>query len=1103
MTSALKFATAVLALGGLLFQATSHATNLAEQPLKASVLAKPNVIFAMDDSGSMDAEVLLKTYQGWYWSKNSSPGPFNGTALHNTSSKAFAYLFPNGVSPTTTPTTDNGIKIYSQANGSNAGHAIPPTAQFAWARSSEYNPIYYDTTKTYKPWSPAYISSGLTFSNATPTAAKSHPVLGSTTMNLTADISSTDDEWRFAFTYNMKIPAGATRLSTSTPYAVANACGSADSTYTGSSTCYGSISYYPATFWRKEDCGTVDDISCTTAYDGQKLKRYEIKSGNSFPSGRSYTDEMQNFANWFQYYRKRKMLMAGAAGAVLEDITGLRMGVVAFNNQATPTMYDADNSSAASNARKVAGIFYGAKVAGSTPTRGTYKYIYDKFDTDTNIIQYACQRNAAFIVTDGFANDGAPSMTGLPAATATDYGSTGAPKPYHTTPSGWLAHQGLAYFIRPLRASGGGALPAGKVPLGNQTVTNPDSNPNLHLNTYAITLGMTGEIWPANSTPFTTPPSWPTPVIDSAKMIDDLWHATINGRGQMYLATDVQSATIGIQTALSEIQSQTGAQTAVAVSTFNLLAGDGQAYEASYNPAGWTGDLTASAVSMTTGNIATAPTWSAASVLNARNWATRIVFTADGTVNGGRAFTEANIGATVNPDSVAFTNAGVVDYLRGKRTGEGSTYRTRLSLMGAVINAEQVIDSGVAYVASGEGMLHAFNTTTGAEEWAFVPYGALSSIGLTVERAYAFKTKLDGTPNVDKYTDAGGRLLVGGMGAAGRSYYALDVTNPKGLTEAQAAAQVKWTFPSPTQTAYQPYVGYTVGRPLIVKTADDGYVALVTSGYDNGSTIGDGKGRMWMLNASTGAVIREFVTPVGTTAAEAGLRQIAAYREDTGTARYVYGGDLLGNLWKFDLKLGTTTLVATFKDGAGNTQPVTTTPVLTEINGKPVIVVGTGRLLDITDFGSSNVQTIYAVRDTNASLSNARNSMAGLTHNLGTKVISGTIDWATQRGWYLDIPAGEQVNVDPKYALGYVFVNANAAGGSNCAQSASSYRIHVRAVSGKSEVLSTTNNVTASEIVQLKEGELIIWTRKPELDDRRPPIVKVFGQRKNAWRDIR
>ena len=60
--------------------------------------------------------------------------------------------------------------------------------------------------------------------------------------------------------------------------------------------------------------GTVDGVNCVDgpAGSGYKLKRYEIKSGNTFPSGRSYASELQNFANWYTYYRTRMQMMKSA-----------------------------------------------------------------------------------------------------------------------------------------------------------------------------------------------------------------------------------------------------------------------------------------------------------------------------------------------------------------------------------------------------------------------------------------------------------------------------------------------------------------------------------------------------------------------------------------------------------------------------------------------------------------------------------------------------------------------------------------------------------------------------------------------------------------------
>lgn len=1155
MRPVLQFATSVVMLGGLLFQATSNAalTSLAEQPLKASVLAKPNVIFGLDDSGSMDSEVMLYNNDGAFWWNYSTrtgwgidashPNPslrtlttthFNAAGDASSTWRKMVYLFPNG--------TGTGRRVYGDA--SNDHFPIMPTSQFAFLRwsgvyksgstysspptdpalSPVHNPIYYNPLVTYKPWAPAYISSAVTPADATPSAVKSHPMNGVSGTNYsggsgTFDLSTTagvaldtSDNKHFIALPGMTIPAGAKK---SVCDSSRGSCGSwtnvaADEAASNTGVTRVAMAYFPATYWVKESCTVNTAISvaardCATAPDGTTtLKRYEIKSGNTFPSGRSYADELQNFANWFQYYRKRKTMLAGAMGETMETLNGMRLGVVKFNNHASVTLYDADATSSASNRLRVAGIFYDTNGDGGTPTRETLKYIGDQFKrTDMtsgkyNVMQYSCQRNNAFIVTDGFANVASMSLPGWDSGrSATSFSSGGAP--YETTYSNSLAEIALRYYINNVRLD----LTAGTVP-----TTTRDPNPDPHMNTYGLTMGARGTLFLDESVANpTTTSAWPNPTANrNPTAVDDLWHATINGRGKMYLATTPEETALRIRAGLEDIKSEEGAQSSVAVSTFNLLASDGKAYEASYNPAGWVGDLTASPVNMTTGAISNTPTWSASSLLTARDWTTRVIFTSNA-AGTGIGFTDANIGSTVNPGSAyAPVSADVVNYLRGKRTGEGSTFRTRTGLMGAVINAEPVIDStGVVYVASSEGMLHAFNTSTGAEEWAFVPYPTLGEIGKTVQREYAFKTKLDGTPTIGQYTDGGSKLLVAGMGAAGRGYYALDVTHPKALSESGAAAQVKWRFPSTATATYQANVGYTVGRPLVVKTATNGYVVLVTSGYDNSEALGDGKGRLWMLNASTGAVIREFTTTYGSVGSEAGLSQIAAYRENTGTARYVYGGDLLGNLWKFDLETGSTTLVTTLLDASSNPQPVTTAPQLTRINGKPVIMVATGRLLDITDFGGSSVQSVYAVVDDGSGTAVPRSNMNALTHNTATKEITGTVDWVAKRGWYVDLPAGQHVNVDPKFALGWLYVNANSAGGSNCAQGAAGYKIFVRSGAGVSDSLSSTSNATSPVLVQLNESSLIRWTRLNNggIKNDTFNLIKTYSPRRNAWRDSR
>jgi type IV pilus assembly protein PilY1 len=1104
MKTAVQLTASALALAGLLGGAASHATNLAELPLKASVLAKPNVIFGMDDSGSMDSEVMMYNNDGAFWwnyddktgwgvdaahpntaLRTITSSWYNNVGSASTTWRKMVYLFPNGSSL--------GDRVYTDSQ--NDHFAMLPTRQFATLRwsgiyydtvSSSYkappsdpalspmhNPIYYNTLVNYEAWAPAQLSSGaVTPANATVTAAKSHPIYGTSTLDLTSNVAASQSS-NFVFTAlpGMRIPAGSKK----------NVCNSSNSggcagwtdvtadedAATGKVTRV-SMAYYPATFWVREACtpeaSGVAIGSCVYVPGSTTvtLKRYEIKSGNTFPSGRTYAAEMQNFANWFQYYRKRKLMLAAAMGDTMENLTGMRLGVIAFNSlSGDVTMYDADATQATKNRLRVAGIFYEANGSGGTPTRETLKYIGDQYkrtDTDSstgkyNMVQFACQRNNAFIVTDGFANNSSVSPPSWDSGKSAATWGTGAPYAQSFTHDGILADLALRYYTN---------NPRSDLATGTLQSTPRDGNTNLHMNTYGLALGARGTLFLGESTPEpTTAAAWPDPNTDrNPTSVDDLWHATINGRGKMYLANTPQETALRIQAGLDDIASLLGAQSGVAVSAVNLSRSDGRAYLGQYNQRGWVGDLVARAIDPSTAAITSTgdPLWSAATLLNARNWSTRVIFSSSGST--GVDFSAANVGATLNPDSASYTNQQVVEYVRGNRSGEGTLLRTRASLMGPVVNAEPVLagDERMAYSASGEGMLHAFDTSTGQEMWAYVPPETLGEIGKSVQRGWVYRTLLDATPAYGRLSN-GHKMLIGGLGAAGRSYYALDVTSPRDLDAASAAAQFRWTFPASTDSTNKALMGYTVGKPAFARVSLGGTltdVVLVTSGYDNGSTIGDGKGRLWMLNASTGAVLKTFRTLYGSAGgSEAGLAHVAVFGEADGTIRYAFGGDLLGNVWRFDLQAtGAGEIdaerLAVLKDGTGgsaNTQPVTSKPELMYISGRRVVLVGTGRLLDVNDFGSSRVQSFYAIAD-GTELSNARSSLTARTYTRGANPeLSGTaVNWATGRGWYLDLPAGEQVNTAPTIAYGAIIFVSNKSGSTDCSQQ--SYLYYMAASSG-------------------------------------------------------
>lgn len=1088
-----------LAAFGLLHGIAAQATTLAELPLKASVLAKPNVIFGMDDSGSMDWEILLDTSSGVaYWDTQIATA-WQGQVrpIQGNNSPPMTYLFPQG--------TAAGGQLYGWSAW--YGQIAPPTAQFAWLRSAKFNPIYYDPTVTYRPWADAYLSGAdkTTFASATPASARPHPLFDSAPrVNLSAqwdagnvNYLNQNGAFRFYMQAGMVIPAGSTvRFDASGACSGAEQVLAANAVVPAGRACWASIPFFPATYWKPvANCVVGND--CVASPDGNGfLQRHEIKAGN-YANATDYATELQNFANWFSYYRKRKLMLGASMGRALEGLTGMRLNVVPFNNrQNLAEMFDADSAVLAKSRLAVAGRFYNnAMSANGTPTHMTMLHIGGQFEDNTNVIQYACQRNAMFIVTDGFAN-----TPGDFATPGYDRNKWAPDQPYKDVTEESLTDIALAYFTRRMRSAGASPLVAGQVPLQPLTPENPnaDQNPDLHVNTYGISLGVKGSIWPAqvpaspdwpgSQSPFTLKPNWPLPVGDTPSMLDDLYHATLVGRGEMYLADDPTKLSAAIQSAFDAILKQNSTQGGSSISSVNLDSTEGSAaFSGGYDPAGWKGDVTKASVNRATGATSQVIDWSAAAKLDARA-TPRVVVAGDGQ-GGGLLFDADSVGALVNPGDKHGATAAVIAYLRGDRSLEGSTFRRRLSLMGPVVNSVPTYDkdSRMVYVASGEGMLHALNADTGEEEWAYVPYDGLSKIGDTVDKGYIYQTKLDATVAVAK-VGANGRLLVGGMGAAGRSYYAIDVSGtPKGLSDADAKARVRWTFPRADDAANRALMGYTVSQPVIVTTVDNQAVVLVTSGYDNGQAIGDGLGRLWMLDANTGVVLKTFVTTDGSAspANEAGLANISAFREPDGLVRYAYGGDLMGNLWRFDLKSGATIKVTQFKREGVN-QPVTAPPALVRYSDKRIIMVGTGKLLDIGDLGTSSVQSFYAIADSadNSTLADPRDTtfMVKQTYTRGAvPEFSGTpVNWATKRGWYFDLPAGEKANTRPSVGLTTVAFATNANGGSDCTASSYLYVLDMlnglksTAVEYASTVISSTANSTGVTQVKTEDGSVRI-----------------------------
>jgi type IV pilus assembly protein PilY1 len=434
------------------------------------------------------------------------------------------------------------------------------------------------------------------------------------------------------------------------------------------------------------------------------------------------------------------------------------------------------------------------------------------------------------------------------------------------------------------------------------------------------------------------------------------------------------------------------------------------------------------------------------------------------------------------------TGESLVNYLRGQTAlDENATdpvnrvFRKRQAVLGDVVNArpafigkptfsyvdygydqfksDHATRAGVVYVASNDGMLHAFDANTLEEKWAYIPSMVIPNMWKLADTAYDSKHSyyVDGDPVISDIcvSGCGGAgatwktILVGGLNAGGRGYYALDITNPA------AQPTLLWEFDASDDAD----LGYTFGNPVVTKTPDGDWVVLVTSGYNNipdndayyalGTTkfkpnnppqfkTGDGKGYLYVLNAATGTKLKKIATGAGSTSVPSGLGKITAYAEDAeqnNTAEYVYGGDLLGNLWRFDFSDYSVKKLAQLS-GADGLQPITTKPEIGLIKKKRVIFVGTGKYLEVSDLTNTEQQTLYAIRDNGTTVNTGglvQQTMAIVDGDKRQSTSNNAVNWDTGYGWYINFPSpGERQHVASSLVLGTLLVPTTVPESSAC-----------------------------------------------------------------------
>ena len=868
----------------------------------------------------------------------------------------------------------------------------------------------------------------------------------------------------------------------------------------------------------------------------------------------SWNEERQNYGNWLTYHSNRMRMAKTGIGLAFQTLgPSFRLGwgvmsdlssnkrlisgvqlydttvrsnfltwLYGFDNSstpsATPTLQSVDAVGVYFTRRDNAGPWATSPTSSSVATSTTNR---SATSSATAVNTHStCRRSYQLLMTDGYYNapswaaiSGSPLPSGAPgnvdgnakSAIPRPIGATYAytpVRPYTDAFSDTFGDLAFKYWVTDLRPD-----------LDNNVKPVTGARPNesywQNMSFYAIGLGLSGTLpqTPATQAALTAGPTtnWPLPIGNTPTAIDDMWHATINGRGQLLSATNADSLKASIGQMMADVDKQSSSQSGVAVSTANLISGT-RKYTPDYSTGVWTGNITARNLDPNTGRETTTAwqveTSETVSTIPAHASRNLVVWDGAGASPKAPLFTFTAMPTTVKASMTGTVTTELIDYLRGDRSNEGTKglglYRSRERTLGDIVNSAPAFvkagvdmgygllggtgataatayagyrsskvarSQGVLFVGANDGILHAFRESDGVEVFGFVPRAVLPKINALADKAYTHQYFVDG-PTVEADAYLGGtwkNLVVGTAGAGAKSVFAINVdkTTPTALS----GSDVMWEINSSTTGFTE--LGHVLTDVQTGQLTDGTWVAVFGNGYESAA----GTARLYVVNLQTGALLMDITVP----GASNGLGGVRLAIDDTvgSTTRKqimgAYAGDLLGKMWKFDLKDASACTTPCSSKRPTNplfttspAQPITATPaVLKHPTLGKVVSFGTGKFYETSDLSTTERQTMYGVWDNvdfggTPTVTNVTGTATLMVEQTigdvtATRVITNpdlttstvvvtyfgistnAVDWATKRGWYTSFPTANtgQRNVYPTEILIGNFIQMDTISPSN------------------------------------------------------------------------
>lgn len=620
-------------------------------------------------------------------------------------------------------------------------------------RSPQVNQLYYNPAEQYKPW---LISKDLTTGNES-----RYPAADPKKAWFDPDKAYSPNQADYATQTCHTLSTTDTPcadLTAAATHTVAFWC-TAPPTQPGGKLSCGqngkafSKSFHPAVYFLLTPGANPNAVSSYTSYDlvkqqidGNTVMAFPKSSQRSDCAGTSCTpaEELQNYANWFVYYRTRlHVVQAAVPESFLQIGNTIRLGWGTIH-QPNATLDGANTAIVQAGvrdfdaSRKAAMVSWlrhfksdstinsassPPKLSGGTPLLAALTGVGEYFartdprnpwvtdpamsggDTSAPL---SCRRAYNMLITDGY-YDGSSGVLNedgtngplISHANGTQTYAYQAATPYMDSQSGTLADVAMKYWKNDLSNA------INNVPYGNDT---PGEDPAFwqHLVQLPIGLGVDGKIplkdldqqmallasgakgwWDGSSTVAKTDP----------RRIDDLLHAAVNTRGTYFSARTAAELTQALSSALTRAGDRSGLKEAgIATASLTLSTGNVK-YIPEYTTARWTGNIKAYTLD-TNGHTAASPTWRAADKVPAAS--KRQIFTWDG--SNGTAFSSTMAQALLDEVSTTGLPSGasaikLVNYIRGDSSLEDNSqtiglFRKRTGKLPDFINANPLLIQG-------------------------------------------------------------------------------------------------------------------------------------------------------------------------------------------------------------------------------------------------------------------------------------------------------------------------------------------------------------------------------------------------------------------------